>query len=336
MINVFDFGMVFQRKATQAVYDYVEGGAWDEWTIKRNREAFGRVTFRPRVLAGVDQIDTSTELFGVTLASPIMIAPTGAHRRLHDEAEAATRRGAAAAGTLMAVSTGSSLPVNQIAAASPAPWIFQLYPLPDRPGALRRAEMAAGLGAKALLFTVDTPYLGSMERMQRANLATVPPGSTGLNKQFLAKLDWSFLPELIKTAKVPVYVKGILTSADALRAVEQGASGIVVSNHGGRVLDGTPSTIEMLPEIVDSAGKRTVVLIDGGFRRGSDVLKALALGAKGVFVGRPPLYGLGTFGEDGVRRVMELLNRELTLAMGLAGCPSLGSIKRELVHVDRA
>ena len=334
MLNVFDFEPVCKRKLPKATYDFVEGGAWDEWTIQRNRDAFRRITFRPRLLAGVDSIDTSTELFGVKLASPIMIAPTGAQRRLHDEGELATRRGAAAAGSMMAVSTGSSMTLDQIAAASASPWIFQLYAMPDREGSRSRVEAAVRLGAKAILFTVDTPYLGSMERIQRNNLANGTPAA-GATKQFLAKLDWAFVRELAAYAKVPVYVKGVLTARGALLAVENGAAGIIVSNHGGRVLDGAPSTIEVLPEIVAAVGSRTIVLIDSGFRRGADVLKALALGAKGVFVGRPPLWGLGAFGADGVQRVMELLNRELTLAMGLSGHPNLASIKRELVHVDR-
>jgi 4-hydroxymandelate oxidase len=224
--------------------------------------------------------------------------------------------------------------LDQIAAASAAPWIFQLYAIANRENTWNRARTAIRLGAKAILFTVDTPYLGSMERMRRNSLASGTQAG-GVTKQFLAKLDWSFVRELAADAGVPVYVKGVLSPQAAMLAVEHGVAGIVISNYGGRVLDGTPSTIEVLPEIVNAVGSRTVILIDSGFRRGTDVLKALALGAKGVFVGRPALWGLGAFGEDGVRHVMELLNRELALAMGLAGYASLASIRRELVHLDR-
>jgi 4-hydroxymandelate oxidase len=328
-------------------YDYVTGGAWDEWTLKRNREGFGKITFRPRMLVGVDKLDLSTELFGTKLPMPVMVAPTGTHILVHPDAEAATARGAGAAGALMVVSTSTSVPLDKVAAAATGPLWFQLYTGPDKEATRERVERAVALGFKAICWTVDAPYDAPRERDFRNNLqrstlrresqrrSDMPPAPYGLPSRFQAQLNWSFLGELAGYAKVPVLLKGILTAEDALKAVEGGASGIIVSNHGGRFLDGAPSTIEMLPEIVDAVGGKIPVLIDGGFRRGTDILKALAIGARAVLVGRPPLWGLGAFGEQGVRRVMEILRRELAWAMALAGRPTIASIDRSLVRIER-
>jgi 4-hydroxymandelate oxidase len=346
MINVFDFDAACKAKVAKAAYDYVSGGAWDEWTMQRNRDAFRNITFRRRVFVPVDTLDVSTELFGEKLSMPVLVAPTGTHSLLHPEGELATARGAGAAGTIMTVSTSSSFPIEKIAAAATRPLWFQLYAGPDREGTRERVERAIDAGCKAVCVTVDAPYFAPRERdlrnrlerdtPERARLRRreAAPAPYDLQMRFQATLDWDFLSELCDYARAPVLVKGILTAEDARLAAERGAAGVIVSNHGGRYLDGDPATIEVLPEIVDAAGSRITVLMDGGIRRGTDVLKALAIGAKAVLVGRPPLWGLGAFGADGVQRVLEILRKELAWAMALAGRPTIASIDRSLVRID--
>ncbi len=351
MINVFDFDTACRHRVARDAYDYISGGAEDEFTLRRNRSAFGRITFRPRMLVDVSRLDMSIELFGTESEMPVFVAPTGSHGRAHPEGEPATARGAGAAKTIMAVSSSSSFPIEQIAKAATGPLWFQLYAGPDAEGTRERVARAVGSGCKAVLFTVDAPYFPHRERDLRNRLIRPEvqrelagrrrrpdePDNTryGLPQRFTATLTWSFLRQVAGYAKVPVLAKGILTPADANLAVENGAAGIVVSNHGGRYLDGAPSTIEMLPSIVETVNGRVPVLMDGGIRRGTDVLKALASGARAVFVGRPPLWGLGAFGTPGVTRVLTLLQAELALAMGLAGVPNLAAIKRDLIAVDR-
>jgi 4-hydroxymandelate oxidase len=346
MINVFDFDPIFRSKADKTAYDYVTGGSWDEWTVARNRESFRKITFRPRMLVKVDELDLSTKLFGHKLKMPILIAPTGTHSLIHPEAEVATMRGAGAAGAVMVVSTSTSMPLKQVAEAAKTHWWFQLYAGPDKDYTRDRVQDAVALGCKAVCWTVDAPYDAPRERDFRNHLQRPPlshrrtsqrvaaPEPFNLRMRFQAQLTWDFLPELAAYAKVPVLVKGILTREDAVHAVEKGASGLIVSNHGGRFLDGAPSTIEMLPEVVEAVGGKIPILIDGGFRRGTDILKALAIGAKAVLVGRPPLWGLGAFGHTGVQRVMEILERELAWAMALAGRSNIASIDKTLVHID--
>jgi 4-hydroxymandelate oxidase len=348
MINVFDFDPVFRAKVTKPAYDYVCGGSWDEWTMQRNHDAFHKITFRPRMLVEVDNLDLSTELFGQKLAMPILIAPTGTHSLLHPEGEVATMRGAGAAGALMTVSTSTSVPLEKVAGAAKGPWWFQLYAGPDKDGTRERVETAVGLGCKAVCWTVDAPTDAPRERDMRNHLqrdsvlvrenrrrGVTQPSPYGLPGRFQGGLNWSYLPEMVAYAKVPVLLKGILTADDAVKAVNGGAAGLIVSNHGGRYLDGVPATIEVLPEIVDAVGGKIPVLVDGGIRRGTDVLKALAIGAKAVLVGRPPLWGLGAFGDRGVQRVMEILRRELAWAMALSGRPTIASIDRSLVRIER-
>lgn len=349
MLNVFDFDAMCKRRVARDAYDYISGGAEDEFTLRRNRSAFGKITFRPKMLVDVSKLDMSIELFGSKSEMPIFIAPTGTHGRANPAGEPATVKGAGDAGTIMGISSTSSFPLNEIVKAATKPVWFQLYAGPDGPGTRERVERAVDLGCKAILFTIDAPYFPHRERDLRNRLVRPEvqrelstrrrrpdeeSPSYGLPTRFTATLTWKFFGEVASYAKVPVLAKGVLTAADAKLAVANGAGGIVVSNHGGRYLDGDPATIEMLPEIVEAVGSRVPVLMDGGVRRGTDVLKALALGAKAVFVGRPPLWGLGSFGQPGVTRVMKLLQTELALAMGLAGVPNLAAIKRDLVVVD--
>jgi 4-hydroxymandelate oxidase len=348
-INVFDFDAACKAAVPKAAYDYVSGGSWDEWTLARNREAFRRIIFRPRFLREVDKIDLSITLFGQRLAMPVFVAPTGTHALIHPEGEVATVRGAGAAGALMVVSTSSSFPIEKICEAATAPVWFQLYTGPDREETRERVARAVAAGCKAVCLTVDAPYHAPRERDFRNRLVretaerkasrrraeAEPPAPYGLPLRFQATLNWKFLDELCGYAKTPVLVKGILTPEDAALCAEHGAAGVIVSNHGGRYLDGVSSTIEVLPEIVDAVEGRLPVLIDSGFRRGADILKALAIGAKAVLVGRPPLWGLGAYGEPGVRRVMEILRNELAWAMGLAGRANIAAIDRSLVRIER-
>ena len=350
--NVMEFEPLARTKMLKAAYDYIAGGVDDEWSLRRNREGFQHITFRPRMLVDVSKLDLSIELFGSKIEMPILIAPTAGHQQAHHEGELATVKAAGAAKTIMVVSTNSSYPIDKIGAAATGPFWFQLYAGPDKDGTREKVERALGAGAKVICWTVDNQYNSHRERLLRDRSAGGgPPAQTpaqpgrrrnapqprryGLQMQFTSELTWPFLQELKAYAKVPVLVKGILTPEDAKLAVENGASGIVVSNHGARYLEFAPSTIEVLPGIVDAVQGKIPVLIDGGFRRGTDVLKALAIGAKAVLVGRPPLWGLGAFGQPGVVRVLEMLQTELALAMGLSGRPNLDSIDRSLVRIDR-
>ncbi len=348
LINVFDFDAACKKAISKTAYDYVTGGSWDEWTLDRNREAFRRITFRPRFLREVHKLDLAITLFDQQLPMPILVAPTGTHTLIHPDGELATAHGAGAAGALMVVSNSSSMPLEKISQAATGPLWYQLYAGPDSAGTRDRVRDAVAFGCKAVCLTVDAPYHAPRERDRRNNLVrdtqerrarrrsepAEPPPPYGLPIRFQAQLNWKFLDELCGYAKVPVLVKGILTPEDAVLCLEHGASGVVVSNHGGRYLDGAPSTIEVLPEIVDAVAGRAVVLIDSGFRRGTDIMKALALGAKAVLVGRPPLWGLGAFGETGVRKVLEILRTELAWAMALAGRPDIASVDRTLVRID--
>ena len=355
LVNVFEFEPVAKGKLPRTNYDFIAGGVDDEWTLRRNREAFQWITLRPRMLVDVSKLDLSVTLFDQKISMPILVAPTGVHQLAHPEGELATVRGAGAVKTIMCVSSNSSYPIDKIGEAAPGPIWFQLYPGPDLPATRERVERALAAGAKAVAVTVDTPYSSHRERLLRNRVGQeVPPGGRStalverpgrrrvapanpyrLNERFTAQLTWSFLDELRSYTKVPILIKGILTPEDAKLAVERGANGIIVSNHGARYLDTAPATMEVLPGIVDAVGGKIPVFVDGGFRRGTDILKALAIGAKAVLLGRVPLWGLASYGQPGVVRVLELLQTELALAMGLSGRPNLGSIDRTLVDIRR-
>jgi 4-hydroxymandelate oxidase len=349
MVNVFDFDPACKAKTTKAAYEYVSGGGWDEWTLRRNREAFGKISFRPRFLREVDQLDLSFTLFGKQLPMPIFVAPTGSHAVVHPEGELATARAAGAAGALMAISSSSSYPVEKIAAAATGPLWFQLYAASNIAATRERVQRALDAGCQAVCFTVDAPYAAPRERDVRNRLQRQdsqrparrrrgeepPPTPYGLKPRLTAFLNWGFVDELRSWVKGPLLIKGILTPEDALLSAEHGADGVIVSNHGGRYLDGDPATIKVLPEIVDALGGKIPALVDGGFRRGTDVLKALAIGAKAVLVGRAPLWGLGAFGEPGARRVLEILQKELAWAMAVAGRANIAAIDRSLIRIEQ-
>jgi isopentenyl diphosphate isomerase/L-lactate dehydrogenase-like FMN-dependent dehydrogenase len=351
-INLFEYEPLAQARLDSSAYDYFAGGAEDELTLRENRAAFARIKLRPRVLVDVSRIDLATTVLGTPIGMPIMIPPMAYHRMATPEGELATARAAGAAGTLMAVSTLATTTLEEVAAAATGPLWFQLYVYKDRSvseSLVRRAEAA---GYRALVLTVDVPVLGRREADERngfglpaplrmANFTgreearPTEPGVSALTLHTLAEFDpsltWEALDWFRSITRLPVVVKGILTHEDAALAVAHGASAIVVSNHGGRQLDTATASIEALPEVVEAAARRCEVYLDGGVRRGTDVLKALALGARAVFVGRPILWGLAVDGEDGARHVLELLRHELELDMALAGRPTLASIDRSLV-----
>lgn len=338
-ITVADFEPLARERLEPAAWDYQAGGAGDELSLADNLASWSRLRLRPRILVDVSTRDLSTSVFGTELAHPIVVAPTAAHRLSHAEAELATARGAAAAGALLTLSTIASVSMEEVAQAAPgAPRWFQLYAPSDRGACRELVDRAVASGYGAIVLTVDLPMPGNRERDVRnafeldlgAHLPVDQPvDDTGL--VVLPTLTWDDLAWLRSVSPVPLIAKGVLRSDEAIRAVESGCDGIWVSNHGARQLDTALTAAEALPEIADAVGGRTLLVADGGVRRGIDVLKALALGADLVAVGRPVLWGLAIDGVDGVQRVLEILRDELSLAMALAGCRSLAEITPDLV-----
>jgi isopentenyl diphosphate isomerase/L-lactate dehydrogenase-like FMN-dependent dehydrogenase len=340
-INLHDLETAALTRLDQNARDYYSSGANDGITLRENQAAFGRLRLRPRVLVDVSAIDTSTTLLGLPLASPIAAAPTAYHGLAHPEAELATARGCAAGGGLMVLSTLSNTALEEVATAAAGRWWFQLYVMRQRALAEALLERVAAAGAKALVLTVDTPALGAREIHARrpfqlpAHLG-LPNGGVPLGQISASidpSLDWQTIAWLRARSDLPLVLKGILTAEDAMLAVEHGVEAIIVSNHGGRQLDGATATIEALPEIVAAVAGRAEIYLDGGVRRGTDVLKALALGAKAVFLGRPVLWGLTVDGESGVRQVFELLHQELKLAMMLTGQVDVKAIAASVVKL---
>ncbi len=333
IVAVQDYEPIARERLPREVYDFVAGGAGDEWTLRENERAFERWTLRPRVLGGVSP-DPSTAILGTPMSMPIMVAPWGYQRLLHPEGEVATARAAARAGTVMAAATSSEGILEAIAAASDAPKWWQLYLFADRDFTTAMLRRVAEAGYAALLFTVDLPVLGTRYRDLR-NAFKMPPELLPSGGPYDATITWDDLAWIRERSGLPILVKGILTAADARLAIEAGADGIVVSNHGGRQLDGGPAGIEALTEVAEAVAGRVPVLVDGGVRRGTDVFKAIALGAAAVLVGRPAAWGLAVDGEDGVCRVLEILREELRTAMKLAGCGAISDITPDLVRRRR-
>jgi isopentenyl diphosphate isomerase/L-lactate dehydrogenase-like FMN-dependent dehydrogenase len=330
---------------------YFAGGACDEVTLRDNVDAWRRWRLRPRVLVDVSEVKTSASVLGSEVSMPVLVAPVAYQRLVDDDGEVGMAHAAATAGTVMCVSTLATVRPSEVAAAAPAGrrW-FQLYCFKD--GGLTRAlvDEAAGSGFEAIVVTVDAPRGGRRERDLRTGFK-IPKGlgvpsvqaALGVDREVTIEetfslmdpaLNWRDLEDLVSECRLPVVVKGVLTAEDAALAVEHGAAGVVVSNHGGRQLDCVLASADALPEVVDAVEGRASVLVDGGVRRGSDVAVALALGADAVMVGRPALWGLAAAGEEGARRVLELLRDELELTLALCGCPSPADLDR--VHVQRA
>jgi 4-hydroxymandelate oxidase len=317
-------------------YEFVASGAADEITLRWNREAYDRIRLRPRVLRDVSTVDTRVKLLGRELPFPILLAPTAYHRVLHAEGEVATARGAGAAGATWVVSSSTTTTIEEIAAAATAPLWFQLYLQPDRAVTRDLVQRVEQAGCQALCLTVDQPVLGARNRQTRARFR-LPPGVTapyrmdiGQGKNIMdprrVVVTWKDVEWLRTVTRVPLLLKGILDADDAEHAVQVGADGVIVSNHGARILDTAPATIDALPPVAERLHGRVPVLVDGGVRRGTDVLKAIARGASAVLIGRPYCYGLSVAGARGVQRTIEILRTELEMALQLTGRTSLAEL----------
>lgn len=343
-INLLDYEVLAQQRLQPAIWDYFQGGSEDEVTMQANRAAFARFYLRPRVLVDVNTIDMRTTVLGTPVSMPILVAPTASHKLAHPDGECATARGTGAAGTIMIVSTSATCSAAEVAEAATVPLWFQLYShhtLETTGLLVKRVEEA---GYKAIVLTVDSPFLGRRERDlhnqfllgQHVSMANFSHKNASASPSSRHLVDtWETVDWLRSMTTLPILLKGILTAEDARLAAERGIDGIVVSNHGGRQLDGAIASLDALPEVVEAVAGRCEVYVDGGIRRGTDVLKALALGARAVLLGRSILWGLAVNGQEGVRHVLELLRAELELAMALSGRPTLASIDRSLLKVAR-
>ncbi len=349
-LNCDEYEQLAEGRVEPGAWGYLAGGAGDEVTLRANRAAFHRWTFRPRVLIDVDAVTTETTVLGTTLSLPVLLAPVAFQRLYHPDGELATARAAAAERTVMCTSTMTSFTHSELADAVPGldQWA-QLYVLTDEEATRAHLEDAVAAGCTAIVLTVDTPLLGRRERDLRADFVVAPEtpapyvaaaldsviGSPSTHSRlFSASVTWRDIESIAAATKLPVLLKGVLTREDAVLAVEHGAAGVIVSNHGGRQLDGVPATLDALEEVADAVAGRAEVLFDGGVRRGTDVVKALALGAKAVLVGRPPIWGLVADGEGGVRHVLSLLRDEIALTLGLLGCTRPEDVSR--AHVQPA
>ncbi len=334
-INVQQYEALAQARLEPGAWAFFSSGADDEVTLRENRAAFERIQLLPRMLRGVRQADVSTTVLGTPVSMPVLVAPTALQGLACPEGECATAWAAGAVGTLMTASTETTRSMEEIAAAATGPLWFQLYLYRGRLLAeplVRRAEAA---GFRAIVLTVDLPCLGNRERSPYPGWS-LPPSvrgnfPAGMDDEEDEAVSWEDVDWLRSLTTLPILLKGLLRADDAALAVEHGAAGIVVSNHGGRQLDGVPASIEALPAIVEAVQGRVEVYLDGGVRRGTDVFKALALGARAVLVGRPILWGLAVDGAAGAQRVLELLRDELERAMVLSGVPDTASIDGSLV-----
>ena len=352
-LTVDDYETLARERLEPSAWDYYAGGSGDERTLTDNRAAFARIPLRPRVLVDVSTVDMRTRVLGNELPAPILLAPTAFNRLACDDGEIAAARAAWTAGTIMICSTLSTCRLEDVAAAASGPLWFQLYVYKDRTMTEDLIARAEASGYQAIVLTVDTPLLGRRYRDAR-NGFVLPEGLAMRNFEaamsnaarwgthtsfaayvhdlFDASLTWDVVSWLRAHTRLPILLKGIMTGDDAAQAVRAGVEGVIVSNHGGRQLDGVPASIEVLEEVAEAVGGRAEVLMDGGVRRGTDVLKALALGAGAVCIGRPYLWALAAAGEAGVVDVLRLLRDELALAMALSGRPTIGSIDRSLVR----
>ena len=352
LLNIADFAHASRSKLPQDIFDYYEGGALDEITLRENVAGWERLKLYYRVLAGVRPRDMSTTLLGQAVSMPIVVAPTAFHKLACDRGEIATAKAAQAAKTLFILSSLSNTAMEAVFAEAASPRWFQLYIYKDREITFELVKRAEAAGAEAIVLTVDAPGLGTRERDTRNNFR-LPEGLTVENLAPLGKgnfpevkgsglaayvranfkqdLGFDDLDWLCRSTELPVVVKGVVRGDDARRAAEHGAKAVVVSNHGGRQLDAAPATCEALPHIVDAAGDLCEIYVDGGIRRGGDVVKAIALGARAVLVGRAVLWGLCVAGEQGATQVLEILRRELDEAMLLCGCTKLSDVGRWLL-----
>jgi 4-hydroxymandelate oxidase len=349
LANLDDYERAAERRLPKPTFDFYAGGALDEVTLRENRAAYERIPLYFRVLMDVSQRSLETTVLGERVAMPVLIAPTAFHRLAHDEGELATARAAGAAGTILIVSTFSTTSIEDIAKAATGPIWFQLYLCRDRAATQDLVARVESAGCKALVLTVDVPVVGSRERdvrnrfalpdgLSAKNLPAARPGSeksevaTYVGDLIDPAISWRDVEWLRSITKLPLLIKGVVRADDARRAVDAGVRGIIVSNHGGRQLDTAPATIEALPHVADAVADRAEVYVDGGIRRGTDVIKAIARGARAVMIGRPALWGLAVDGERGVGRVLEILRGELDRALGLCGYTTVADLGPDLLH----
>jgi L-lactate dehydrogenase (cytochrome) len=374
-LTIDDLRRLARRRLPRAVFDFVEGGAGDERTVTRNRAAFERLLFRPRVFVDVSKREQATVVLGERVSTPVLVSPTGMAGLCWPKGEVAAARAAQDAGTIYTLSTHSSCSIEEVAAGAPGPLWFQLYVWQNRDLTRSFVDRARAAGYRALVLTVDVPIISRRERDLR-NGFTIPPRITVRNaldtlrrvgwmrrvllgprltlanlvgapgapradivtlggvahRQVDPSVAWADLAWFRSLWQGPLVVKGVLTTADARRAADHGVDGLIVSNHGGRQLDGTPASVEALPEIANAVGDRIEVLLDGGVRRGADVVRALALGARAVMIGRPYLYGLAVGGTAGVRRALDILAGEVDHTLALVGVPRVGDLDRTVVR----
>ncbi|HEY1080918.1 MAG TPA: alpha-hydroxy acid oxidase [Prosthecobacter sp.] len=351
IVALTDYEPLAREHLGEQAWAYFSGGAADEITLRDNRLAYDGLKLIPRVLRDMKEGSTRISLFGQEYAHPVFLAPIAYHRMAHQEGEMATVLGAAALKAGMIVSTRASVPIEDIARTAQAPLWFQLYIQPDRDFTLQLVRRAEESGYKALVLTVDAPLNGIRNRLQRARFQ-MPPGVEAVNLRGMKPLDmrprqagenvafgsllndaptWADLGWLLQNTRLPVILKGVLSAEDAELAIQQGVAGLIVSNHGGRVLDTTPATLDVLPEITARVQGRVPVLVDGGIRRGTDVLKAMAMGASAVLIGRPYIFGLSVAGAVGVAHVINILRAEFEVAMALTGCATTDQIGPHLL-----
>ncbi len=347
LINVHDWEREAVARLQPDVVGYLTGGAGDERALRGNREAFERLRFVPRVLPGVERADLATTVLGAAVSLPVLVAPVGHQRLFHPEGEVASARAAAAAGTLFCLSTMANASVEELAAAVPEcqRW-FQLYARRDVAQRLEIVRRAEASGYAAIVLTVDLVSHGRRERDRRTAFR-LPPGLPVPNllnpDETVGTIDdtadllehglgWHDVSSLIAATTLPVVLKGILHPADAIRAADEGCAGVIVSNHGGRQLDGAIAPIDALPAVAAAVGDRLEVYLDSGVRRGEDVVAALALGARAVLIGRAAMYGLVVNGEAGVAAVLDLLRAEAANALHLGGVASATAVPRDLVY----
>ena len=351
-VNLVEFEALARTILPTMSFDYIVGGAGDEASLSANRRAFDRWAMVPRVLTGVRDVDLSTVILGQPVSMPVLLSPVAYQRLAHEEGEIASAEAARDAGTIYSLSTLSTRSIEDVGQATDA-WWFQLYCFTDRAITLDLIQRAESAGAKAIMVTVDTPLLGRREADER-NRFSLPEGISMVNvmqsikatlpntehgsglaafasSMLHSSLTWADIEWIASQTKVPVGVKGVLAAKDGRLAVEHGMKLVVVSNHGGRQLDHSIATLDALPRVTEAVDHACPVLLDGGVRRGTDVLKALALGADAVMIGRPYVWGLTCDGRAGVTRVIELLRAELKLDMLLSGCGTIADVKRELI-----
>ena len=377
VINIEDLRRAAKRRLPRVVFDYIDGGAEDEWTLRANCRAFEQMTFRPRCAVATPVCDLRVSVLGTSLSVPFILAPVGSSRLMHPRGEEAAAGAAGAAGIAYALSTLSGCRLEDVAAASNGPLWYQLYLVGGRDCALSAIQRAKAAGFSALVVTIDTAVAGMRERDLRNGAKELLSGNLGSKLPFVSQLlmkprwlagfladgglmkfpnvvipgkgpmlyadvtaalehsvvTWKDLDWIRQTWSGPIVIKGIHTVDDAHRAVDAGANALVVSNHGGRQLDLVAPTLRILPEVVASVGGQIEVLLDGGIRRGSDIVKALCLGARAVLVGRAYAYGLGAAGNAGVARAIEILHADLIRTLKLLGCPSVAELDSSYVDV---